>query len=147
MKSAATTVTGYLDALPEDRRKVLAKMRTLIKKHLPKGYKEALDWGVITYQVPLKTYSDTYNGKPLCYLALAANKNYNTLHVMGPYGDAKQRKFLEESFAKAGKKLDMGKACIHFKTLDDLPLPAIAKVIAWTPPARLIAAAKSARKK
>jgi hypothetical protein len=66
---------------------------------------------------------------------------------MGAYIDPKQRRFLEEQFAQAGKKLDMGKSCVRFKTLDDLPLPAIGRVVASTPPDRMIAAAKAARKK
>jgi len=146
-RTQATTVTEYLHALPEDRRKVISQLRTLIKKYLPEGYEEAIEWGVITYQVPLKKYADTYNGKPLCYAALAAQKNYNALYLMRPYGDPKQRKFLEESFAKAGKKLDMGKSCIRFKTLEDLPLPAIGRLVASTTPDTWIATAKAARKK
>jgi hypothetical protein len=143
--SAAPTVTTYLQSLPEERRKVIAKLRSVIKKHLPKGYQEAMNFGMITYQVPLRRYPDTYNGQPLCYAGLAAQKNYNALYLMRPYGDAKQRKFLEESFAKAGKKLNMGKSCIRFKTLEDLPLPAIAALVASTPPDTWIAAAKKAR--
>jgi hypothetical protein len=106
-----------------------------------------MDWGVVTYQVPLKAYPDTYNGKPLCYIALAAQKNYYALYLMGAYGDPKQRRFLEESFASAGKKLDMGKSCVRFKTLDDLPLPAIEKLVGWVPMDKWIATARSARKK
>jgi hypothetical protein len=143
----AATVTEYLQSLPDDRRKEISKVRSVIKKHLPKGYQEAMDWGVITYQVPLKNYPDTYNGKPLCYAALAAQKNYNTLYLMRPYADPAQLKFLKESFAKAGKKLDMGKSCIHFKAAEDLPLSVIATVIASTPPDQWIAAAKAARKR
>lgn len=143
----AATVTEYLQALPEDRRKVISKVRSVIRKHLPKGYEEAMNWGLITYQVPLEKYPDTYNGQPLCYAALAAQKHYNTLYLMRPYGDPKQRKFLEESFAKAGKKLDMGKSCIRFKITDDLPLPAIGKLVGSTPPDKWIAAAKAARKR
>jgi hypothetical protein len=143
--SAAPTVTTYLQSLPEERRKVIAKLRSVIKKNLPKGYQEAMNFGMITYQVPLRRYPDTYNGQPLCYAGLAAQKNYNALYLMRPYGDAKQRKFLEESFAQAGKKLNMGKSCIRFKTLEDLPLPAIAAVVASTPPDTWIAAAKKAR--
>ena len=143
----AATVSEYLQALPEDRRKVISKVRSVIKKHLPKGYEEAMSFGLISYQVPLKTYPDTYNGQPLCYAGLAAQKNYNTLYLMAPYGDPKQRKLLEESFAKAGKKLDMGKSCVHFKSAEDLPLPAIGKMIASIPPDRWIATAKAARKR
>ena len=145
--SKATTVTEYLASLPEEKRKVIAKIRSVIKKNLPKGYKENIGWGAITYEVPLKDYPDTYNGQPLCYAALAAQKNYNALYLMRPYGDPQQRKFLEESFAKAGKKLDMGKSCIRFKSADDLPLPAIGQLIASTPVDAWIATAKAARKK
>jgi hypothetical protein len=145
--SKAATVTEYLQALPDDRRKEIAKVRSVIRKHLPKGYEEAMTYGLITYQVPLRTYPDTYNGQPLCYAALAAQKNFNTLYLMRPYGDAAQLQELKDSFARAGKKLDMGKSCIHFKSAEDLPLPAIGKLVASTPPKRWIATAKAARKR
>jgi uncharacterized protein YdhG (YjbR/CyaY superfamily) len=145
--SSVSTVAEYLHSLPEERRKVIAKVRSVIKKNLPKGYKERMGWGMISYEIPLKTYPDTYNGQPLCYAALGAQKNYYAVYLMGAYIDPKQRRFLEEQFAKAGKKLDMGKSCVRFKTLDDLPLPAIGRVVASTPPDRMIAAAKAARKK
>ena len=146
-KSKAATVPEYLQALPADRRKVIAKVRSVIRKHLPKGYEEAMNWGAITYQVPLKEYPDTYNGQPLCYVALAAQKHFNTLYLMRPYGDREQLQYLKDSFANAGKKLDMGKSCIHFKTADDLPLPAIGELVASTEPAEWIATAKAARKR
>jgi len=143
----AATVTEYLQALPADRRKVIERLRSVIRQNLPQGYEEAMNWGAITYQIPLAKYPDTYNGQPLCYAALSAQKHYNALYLMGAYGDARQRKFLADSFAKAGKKLDMGKACIRFKSLDDLPLPAIGKLVASTPPDRWIARAKAVRKR
>lgn len=145
--SKAATVTEYLQALPDDRRKEIAKVRSVIRKHLPKGYEEAMTYGLITYQVPLRKYPDTYNGQPLCYAALAAQKNFNSLYLMRPYGDPAQRQELKDSFARAGKKLDMGKSCIHFKSAEDLPLPAIGKLVASTPPKRWIATAKAARKR
>jgi Domain of unknown function (DU1801) len=145
--SKAATVTEYLHALPEDRRKEIAKVRSVIRKHLPKGYQEAMTYGHITYQVPLRRYPDTYNGQPLCYAALAAQKNFNTLYLMRPYGDPAQLQELKDSFAKAGKRLDMGKSCIHFKSAEDLPLPAIGQLVASTSPDRWIATAKAARKR
>jgi hypothetical protein len=145
--SKAATVTEYLQALPDDRRKEIAKVRSVIRKHLPQGSEEAMTYGLITYQVPLRTYPDTYNGQPLCYAALAAQKNFNTLYLMRPYGDPAQLQELKASFAKAGKKLDMGKSCIHFKSAEDLPLPAIGKLVASTPPKRWIATARAARKR
>ena len=146
-RSKAATVTEYLEQLPDDRRKEIAKVRSTIKKHLPKGYQETVGWGGITYEIPLSVFPDTYNKHPLTYAALAAEKNYNTLHLMVPYGDPKQRKQLEDAFAEAGKKLDMGKACVHFKSADDLPLPAIGRLIAAVPPAKYIKAYQESRKK
>jgi hypothetical protein len=143
----AATVKEYLAWLPEDRRKVISKVRSVIRKHLPKGYEEKVTYGVISYQVPLKTLPDTYNGQPLCYAALAAQKNHNALYLMGAYGDAKQRAELEQAFKTAGKKLDMGKACVRFKSADDLPLPAIGKLIAAVPPAKYIATYEASRKR
>ena len=104
-----------------------------MKKHLPKGYKEQIGWGAITYAVPLKMLPDTYNGEPLCYAAIAAQKNYYSLYLMGVYGDPKQSKWLADEFKKRGKKLDMGKSCLRFKSLDDLPLDVVGEVIASTP--------------
>ena len=147
MKSKATTVAEYLASLPEDRRKVVSKVRSVIRKHLPKGYKENIGWGAITYEIPLTRLPDTYNGQPLCYAALAAQKNYYALYLMGPYGDPKQRATLEDAFQKAGKKLDMGKSCVRFKDVDDIPLPAIGKLIASVPAEKWIAMYEASRKK
>ena len=145
MATQVTTVKEYLDSLPEDRRKTVTAVRKLILKHLPKGYKESLGYGVLTYAIPLETFPDTYNKQPLAIACLAAKKNYNTLYLMGAYGDSKQRKALEDGFRKSGKKLDMGKSCVHFKTVDDLPLDVIAKVIAAIPPDKYIKIYESSR--
>ena len=142
----AKTVNEYLAALPDDRRKEIQAVRTVVRKHLPKGYAEALGWTGISYEIPLADFPDTYNGHPLCYVALAAQKNYNALYLMVPYGDPKQRKALEDAFAKAGKRLDMGKSCVRFKKASDLPLPAIGKLIAAVPPSRFIEAYRASRK-
>lgn len=137
-QTTARTVREYLDALSADRRKAIAKVRSVIRKNLPKGYEEALAYGMISYQVPLKTLPNTYNSQPLCYAALAAQKNYNALYLMAAYGDPKQRTALEKAFAEAGKRLDMGKSCVRFKDADDLPLEDIGKLIAAIPMASYI---------
>ena len=140
------TAVEYLASLPAGRREIVSKLRALIRKRLPKGYKETTDWGMICYGVPLSTYPDTYNGRPLCYLALASRKNHLALYVMSLYSDkAKERKFRED-FKKAGKKLDMGKSCIRFKKLEDLPLDVIAKLVAGTSVKEFIAIYERARK-
>lgn len=139
VQSSAKTVDEYLDELPEERRDALTKLRKLIKKNLPKGYRETVGFGMITYDVPLETFRDTYNGKPLCYIGLAAQKNHLAIYLTGVYGEDSHEKELREAFKKEGKTLDMGKSCVRFKKLDDLALDAIAKVIASTTPTELIA--------
>ena len=125
---------------------MLTKLRQLVRKHLPKGYEEATNWGAITYQVPLKRCPDTYNGQPLCYVAMAAQKNYCSLYLMTAYGDPAKRKQLEDGFRRAGKKLDMGKSCVRFRSLDDLPLDTVANIVAGTPVESYVAAYEQSRK-
>ncbi|QJR11338.1 hypothetical protein DSM104443_02413 [Usitatibacter rugosus] len=133
VSSAAATVSQYLGELPAERRAVVSKVRTLVRKSIPKGYEECMNWGMICWQVPLKRAPDTYNGKPLCYVALAAQKNNYALYLMGPYIDRKQAAALRAARGKSGKKLDMGKSCLRFKALDDLPVEAIGASIASIP--------------
>ncbi len=106
--SRATTVEGYLEELPPERRAVIAAVRQVVKRNLPKGYRETVTWGIISYEVPLATFPDTYNGQPLCYAALAAQKNHYALYLMCVRQDLEQERRLKEAFARAGKKLDMG---------------------------------------
>jgi Domain of unknown function (DU1801) len=143
--SEAKTVATYLAELPADRRKAIAAARALVRKHLPKGYKEGMGYGMITWAIPLSAYPDTYNKQPLCYVALAAQKHYNTLYLMSPYADPKLYAWLAGEFKKAGKTFDMGKSCLHFKTMDDLVQAAVSKVVAGTTPAQLIKAYEAGR--
>lgn len=146
-QSKAATVDDYLSELPEDRREAITKLRKLVKKNLPKGYSERLAYGgMITYEIPLEKYPDTYNGQPLCYLGIASQKNHMSLYLMSAYGNPEQETFLADEFKKAGKKLDMGKSCLRFRKLEDLPLEAIGKIVASTPPAEMIAKAEAAKK-
>jgi Domain of unknown function (DU1801) len=98
-----------------------------------------MNWGMISYEIPPERYPKTYNKQPLSYAALAAQKNYFVLHLMAVYGSPEQAAWFREEFRKAGKKLDMGKACVRFRKLDDLPLDVIGQVIARTPPDKYIA--------
>jgi hypothetical protein len=145
--SKAATVAEYLAELPADRRKAIAATRALVRKHMPTGYKEAMGYGMITWSIPLSTYPDTYNQRPLCYAALAAQKHYNTLYLMLPYADGLAYRWLAGEFKKAGKKFDMGKSCLHFKAFDDLVPDAIGTVIASTTPAQFITAYEATRGK
>jgi len=145
MKSSAMTVEDYLAELPEDRRAVVAAVREVIVENLPKGYRESMNWGMISYEVPLERYPTTYNGQPLAYAALAAQKNFFALYLMCVYGDAAREKWLADEFKKAGKKLGMGKSCLRFKKLEDLPLAAIGRLIAGVPVDEFIKRYEAAR--
>lgn len=146
-RSKAKTVKEYLEEQPVDRRKEIAKVRSVVRKNLPKGYREGMNCGMISYEIPLETYPDTYNKQPLCYAGLAAHKNYNTLYLMGAYADPELRRRLEDAFDESELKMDMGKSCLHFRKADDLPLDAIGEVIGALPPDEMIARYEAARKK
>ena len=133
VSSSAKTVDAYLASLTPERREVISAMRSLVLKNLPKGYVEGMDYGMISYFVPLSRFPETYNGHALMYASLAAQKNFNSIYLMGVYGDETRAKRFKDGFVKAGKKLDAGKSCIRFKTLDDLALDAIAESIASMP--------------
>ncbi len=147
MKSTATTPEAYLAELPEDRREALTKVREVILEYLPKGYEEAMNWGMITYQVPLEQYPDTYNKQPLMYAALGNQKNYMAVYLMCAYGDPNLKQKLVDAYTRAGKKMDMGGSCLRFKKLDDLLLDAVAEQIAAVPMQEHIAKAKNLKKK
>ena len=140
------TVADYLRSLPDDRRKIISTLRTLVRKNLPKGCREMVGWGMICYGIPLSTYPDTYNGRPLCYLALASQKNRCAIYAMCIYSDKQTERRFRADFKKAGKKLDMGKSCIRFKKLDDLPLDVIRKLVAGTSAKEYIATYERLRK-
>ena len=143
--SKAKTPAAYLKELPAERRREVARVREMVRKHLPAGYRETMNWGMITYEVPLNRQPKTYNGQPLCFAGLAAQKNYLSLYFM-PI-DAKVLGRLKAAFKQAGKKLDMGKSCIRFQEADDLPLDAIGAEIAAVPPDRFVAYVESARQR
>ena len=127
--SNVTTPAQYIASLPADRAKTIATVRAFVNKHIPRGYDECLVWGTIGWTIPLSRYPDTYNQQPICYVALSSQKNYCVLYLFGPFRSASQLEQMKAAFKAAGKKLDMGKCCVHFESPDDLPLKAIGKLI------------------
>lgn len=121
---SAETVEEYLAQLPEDRAEVLRAVRNVILDRLPPGYEEGIEFGMISFHVPLRRFADTYNGRPLAYVALAAQKRHLALYLMGVYDERLQREFAER-WRATGRPLDMGKACIRFRTLDDVALDVV----------------------
>jgi len=154
VSSKATTVDAYLASLPEDRRAAITAVREVILASLPAGYEEGMQYGMIGYYVPLSRFPDTYNGQALGVAALASQKQYMSLYLSAVYGDPKTQASFVERYRASGKKLDMGKSCVRFKRLEDLPLEVVADTIAACSVERLIelheavhAAKGSAKKK
>jgi hypothetical protein len=134
---SATTVEQYLAQLPEERREAIAAVREVILKNLDKVFQEGMQYGMVGYFVPHASYPAGYHcdpRQPLPFAGLGNQKAHMSLHLMGLYcgaeGDSPLLVWFREAWRKAGKKLDMGKACIRFKRLDDLPLDVIGEVIA-----------------
>jgi hypothetical protein len=128
MQSKATTVAAYLASLPEDRRQAIEAVRAVILKHLDKGFEEGMQYGMIGYFVPHAIFPSGYHcdpKQPLPYAGLASQKQHMSLYLMGIYGEPTVRAWFEEAWARTGKKLDMGAACIRFKRVEDLPLDVI----------------------
>ena len=130
MRSDAVTVEEYLEGLPEDRREAISAVRSVILDRLPEGYAEEMRWGMICYEVPLAIQPDTYNGKPLMYAALASQKRHMAVYLSGVYADPAAREDFEQAYRATGKRMDMGKSCVRFRRLDDLPLDVIGNTIA-----------------
>ncbi|HMR55159.1 MAG TPA: DUF1801 domain-containing protein [Candidatus Doudnabacteria bacterium] len=152
MQSKALTPKKYLDQLPKEQRKELEVVRKVILKHLPKGYKETMQYGMISYVVPLSLYPDGYLNKkdtPLPYASLASQKNHMSVYLMNIYSDqnGKTESWFKKEYLASGKKMDIGKSCVRFKKVDDLPLDVIGKAIALTPVSKFIKQYELSRKK
>lgn len=149
-RSNAPTPDAYIAELPADRAAELTRVREAVNAALPDGYVEGMAWGMICWEVPLERSGKTYNGQPLAYAALGAQKNYNAIYLNCLYGSDERTEAFRQAFAKAGRKLDMGKGCVRFKRADDLCIDAVAEAIAAVTPDQLIAetnAAHAARRK
>ena len=142
MKSSASTVADYLDELPNDRRAAIEAVRDIVLANLPGGYVEEMNWGMISYEVPLEMSGKTYNGKPLMYAALGNQKNHMALYLCGLYCKPEIKTAFEADWAKSDKKLDMGAACVRFKKLEDLHMSAVETAISALPLEDFIAASK-----
>ena len=135
------TVTEYLESLPKERRLALTKVRAAIRKNLPKGYVEGIQYGMIGYFVPHAIYPAGYRAnpkEPVPFINVGSQKNYMVIHAMCLYADAKLTEWFTKEYAKSGKKLDMGKGCVRFKELEDLPLDVLGALVAKFPVAKYI---------
>ena len=147
MQSNAASVEEYLHQLPPDRREAIETIRNAINEHLPDGYVEQMEWGMVSWVVPLAEYPDTYNGKPLSYVSLASQKNHMAVYLMGLYTEAGDEAWFRQQYADRGMKLDMGKSCVVFKRLDEVPLDVLGEAVARIPVGEFIARYEDSRKR
>jgi hypothetical protein len=145
VQSQAKTVEEYLESLQPERRDAISRVRNVILGALPPGYEEAMAWGMITYQVPLSIYPDTYNKQPLMAAALASQKNHMAVYLTGIYTDSARREKFEADYRATGKRYDVGKSCVRFRKLDDLPLDVIREAVASLQMNELISLAEQSR--
>ena len=146
MKSKAETVDEYLDELSDERRETVSIIRKLILEHLPEGYHEVMQYGMISYIIPFDIFPDTYNKQPLSYLSLASQKNNYSLYMSNVYADQEINSWFIKEYKESGKRMDMGKSCVRFKKLDNLPLDLIGEAISKTTPDEYIQMYKRAKK-
>ena len=139
MQSKATTVDAYLKSLPADRREAISTIRDTVREHLPKGYEEGMQYGMISYYIPLERFPHTYNGQPFAVASIASQKNHMAVYLMGVYSEPGGEKWFKGLWAKSGKKLDMGKSCVRFERLEDVSLEAIGAAIERTSPEKMMA--------
>ena len=147
MTSTAKNVEEYIAGLPEDRRVAISALRKVVLKNLPKGFVECMNYGHIGYVVPHSTYPAGYHcdpSKPLPFAGLASQKNHFALYVMTSYGDKPTEAWIRSAWKAEGKKLDMGKCCIRFRKLEDVPLKSVGQLIARVPMKKYIARIEAA---
>ncbi len=148
MQSTATTVEQYIAELPEDRQKAVNELRKVIKKNLPKGFKEGMGYGMMGWSVPHSLYPAGYHCNPqdpLPFMGLASQKNSINLYHMGIYANPKLLKWFQDEHAKAcTKKLDMGKSCIRYKKAEDIPYRLIGELASKITPQEWIEMYESA---
>lgn len=142
MQSKASTVAEYLESLPEDRREALEAVRKVVLENLDDDVEERMQYGMIGWSIPHRVFPDGYHAdpeQPLPYAAIASQKNYLSLYLMTVYSaGGEDEKWFREEWSKSGKKLDMGKSCIRFRSADDLALDVIAGALRRTPPKKHI---------
>jgi hypothetical protein len=141
MQSKANTVNEYLADLPVERREALQAIREVILKNLPNGYEEGMQYGMIGYYVPHSVYPPGYHcdpKQPLPFGGLASQKNHMSMYLMCVYGDPEEQAWFRDAWTKAGKKLDMGKSCVRFKSIDDVPLNVVGEAFRRVPPRKFI---------
>ena len=147
VSSKAATPDQYVAELPPERAALVSRLRELVNANLPAGYVERMNWGMISWEVPLERYPDTYNGQPLVFAGLAGQKNYTALYLNCVHASDERSERLKQAWAGTGRKLDMGKSCLRFKGEDDVAQEVLAEAIRSVPVEQFIADYEASRTK
>jgi hypothetical protein len=151
MQSNAKTVDEYIASLPDDRRVAMMAIRETINENLPKGFRECMAMGMINWVVPHETYPAGYHcdpKMPLGFMGLASQKQAISLYSMCLYGNTSELDWFKKEWPQhTSQKLDMGKSCIRFKKMDDIPLDLIGKLASRITPEQWIAIYEKALKR
>ena len=132
MQIQSVSVDDYISQIPEERQEIFRKMYQTINDNLPEGFTQGSSYGMIGWEVPLETYPDGYHctpGSPLPFISIASQKNFVALYHMGMYAKPELLNWFVEEFPKhSKKKLDMGKSCVRFKKIEDIPMELLAEM-------------------
>jgi len=132
MQIQATSIQDYLSKIPEDRQEIFGKLISVINDHIPEGFENNISYGMVGWSVPLTTYPEGYHctkNTPLPLMNLASQKNFIAFYHVGLYAKPDLLNWFVAEFPKYSKrKLDMGKSCVRFKNMDDIPLALIGEL-------------------
>lgn len=128
----ADPVAAYLASVPAERRAAIEAVRDVVNASLPDGFVEGVEFGMLSWHVPLERYPDTYNGRPLGIVALANQKNHMALYLIGIYSDEADAAWFRQRWLSTGRRLDMGKSCVRFRRLDDVALDVLGEALSRT---------------
>jgi len=145
MANEAASAEEYIAGFDPDRRAQLGTVRDVINQHLPAGFEEQMDFGMITSAIPLSVYPGTYNGHPLGIAALASKNSHMAVYLTGLSTSESDEQWFREQYAQHALKLDMGKSCVRFRSLDQLALDVLGDVISKTTPEVVIARYEATR--
>jgi hypothetical protein len=145
VSSNAATIEQYLAELAEPRRSEISRLLDLIRDNLPAGFIETMAWGMIVFQVPLEVSGPTYNDQPLAAVALASQKNHVSFYLSAIYASEELTGEFQLRWANSGKRLDMGKSCVRFTSLEKADLETLAWAVSRFDPVRFSEMYSSAR--
>lgn len=127
--SAIQTPDEYLSSLEPKRQEMVGAIRDAVNDNIQEGFEEQIEFGMISWVIPLERFPNTYNGHPTMYAALASQKQHVSLYLMAIYADAELSEWFQTEYAKLVRKPNMGKSCIRFRKMEDIPLDLIQEAI------------------